>query len=248
MSAAFAKSVCVRPRFLRQNASGVLAASSSSISASLSVSSLRAIDRTPYGRGSRYRRPSGSWSSRAWAAPIRRWPTSRTVMVSVVSVKITRKSPTRKRFSKPQRHPDMARLKSQPYVEPLRIDAGVMREQFDQLAALAPCLRDRPLHQLLADPAAAAMRGDADVLDQAARGALRAQSRQDAELQAADHRSALLRDHQLDIGSLFERLDAPEIAWRQRLFEPFARAAERIVHEHPHDDTDVVATRRPHGD
>jgi hypothetical protein len=29
----------------------------------------------------------------------------------------------------------MARLKSQPLVESLRIDAGVMREQFDELAA-----------------------------------------------------------------------------------------------------------------
>src|ERR1700694_1514449 len=76
----------------------------------------------------------------------------------------------------------MARLKSQPYVEPLRIDPGVVRQQLDQLATLAARLRDRPLHQLLADAAAAAMGGDADVLDQAARGALRAQSRQDAEL------------------------------------------------------------------
>src|ERR1700681_202236 len=46
----------------------------------------------------------------------------------------------------------MARLKSQPYVEPLRIDPGVVREQLDQLATLAARLRDRPLHQLLADP------------------------------------------------------------------------------------------------
>src|ERR1700710_3141376 len=93
--------------------------------------------------------------------------------------------------SKPQRHPDMARLKSEPHVEALRVDAGVVREQLDQLAALAARLRDRALHQLLADAAAAAMRGDADVLDQAARGALRAQARQDAELQAPDNRTAL---------------------------------------------------------
>jgi hypothetical protein len=51
------------------------------------------------------------------------------VMVSVVSVKITRKSPTRKRLqSKSQRHPDVARLKLQAPIKPLRIDAGVMRE------------------------------------------------------------------------------------------------------------------------
>jgi hypothetical protein len=76
--------------------------------------------------------------------------------------------------SESQRHPDVARLESQPRVEPLRIDAGVMREQLDELATLRTCLRNRPLQDLLADTAAAAMRGDTNVLDQAARGALRA--------------------------------------------------------------------------
>src|SRR6266478_7872199 len=88
--------------------------------------------------------------------------------------------------SKSQRHPDMARLKSQSRIESLRIDAGVMREQFDQLAAPGARFRDGPLHHALSDAAAAAMGGDANILDQAARGALRAQPRQDAELQAAD--------------------------------------------------------------
>src|ERR1700716_755709 len=76
--------------------------------------------------------------------------------------------------SKSQSHPDMARLKSQPGVEPLRIDAGPMREQFNQLATLGARFRDGPLHHLLSNATAAAMRGDANVLDQAARGALRA--------------------------------------------------------------------------
>jgi hypothetical protein len=31
----------------------------------------------------------------------------------------------------------------------LRIDAAVVREQFDQPASPAPCLRNRPLHHLL---------------------------------------------------------------------------------------------------
>src|SRR5436309_11628847 len=52
-------------------------------------------------------------------------------------------------------HPDMARLKPQPLVEALRIDAGVVREQFNQLAAFCLRLRNRPVHQLLADTAAA---------------------------------------------------------------------------------------------
>src|SRR5947199_9194376 len=76
--------------------------------------------------------------------------------------------------SKSQRHPDMARLKPQSRVESLRVDAGVMRQQFDQLAALGARFRDGPLHQAPSDAAAAAMRGDATFLDQAARGALRA--------------------------------------------------------------------------
>jgi len=56
-------------------------------------------------------------------------------------------------------------------------------------------------------PTAAAVGGDADVLDQAARGALRAQSGQDAELQAAHNRPALFRDHEPDIRVAVERLE-----------------------------------------
>src|SRR5712671_4508176 len=92
---------------------------------------------------------------------------------------------------KADRHPDVTALKSKPLIEPLRVDAGVMGEQLDQLAIPGARLRDRPLHELLADAAAAAIGGDADVLDQAARGPLRTQSWQDAKLQAADDRPAL---------------------------------------------------------
>src|SRR6267142_2448275 len=69
--------------------------------------------------------------------------------------------------SEPDRHPDMAARKSEPLVEALRIDAGMMGQQFDQLAAPCAGFRQRPPHQLLADAAAAAIGGDADVLDQA---------------------------------------------------------------------------------
>ena len=68
----------------------------------------------------------------------------------------------------------MARLKPQPLVKPVGIDAGVVREQFDQFAAFGAGFSDGPLHHLLADAAAAAMAGDANVFDQAAGGALRA--------------------------------------------------------------------------
>ena len=95
----------------------------------------------------------------------------------------------------------MAARKAEPLVKPLRIDAGVMRQQFDQFASPRACFHNRPLHHLLADATTAAVAGDANILDQAARGALRAQPRQDAELQTADHRPALaFRHHQREIG------------------------------------------------
>ena len=52
------------------------------------------------------------------------------------------------------------------------------------------------------------MAGDANVLDQSARGALRTQPRQDAKLQATDHRAVtILRDHELNIGITLDRLE-----------------------------------------
>ena len=103
----------------------------------------------------------------------------------------------------------MARLKSQPHVEPLRIDPGMMRQQLDQLATLLARLGDRPSHHLLADATAAAMGGDANIFDQAARSALRTEPRQDAELQTADDSTIIvLRDHELDV---LIRTGIPEI-------------------------------------
>ena len=55
------------------------------------------------------------------------------------------------------------------------------------------------LHELFADAATAAIGGDADVFDQAARRPLRAQARQDAELQAADDAARFFRDHESDV-------------------------------------------------
>ena len=61
----------------------------------------------------------------------------------------------------------MARHEPEPLVEALRIDAGVMREQLDKLAALGPRIGNRPRHQLLSDAPAATVRGDANVLCEA---------------------------------------------------------------------------------
>src|ERR1700761_871581 len=70
-------------------------------------------------------------------------------------------------FLEAYRHADMAARKSEAFVKPLRVDAAGVGQQLDQLAASGAGLRHGPLHQLLADAAAAAVRGDADILDQA---------------------------------------------------------------------------------
>ena len=49
-------------------------------------------------------------------------------------------------------------------------------------------------------------------------------------------------------GSRSSRLERPEIGRRQRILEPFARAAERIVRQHRHDGADIVAAGAPDGD
>jgi hypothetical protein len=102
---------------------------------------------------------------------------------------------------------------------------------------------------LLADALASAMRGDAHVLDQATRGALRAKPRQDAELQATDHRPALaFRHHQREVWIAFDLLKRGEIGGRQRRLQPLARAAQRVVGQHLHDGFDVVAAGAADGD
>lgn len=143
----------------------------------------------------------------------------------------------------------MAARKSEPFIKPLRIDAGIMRQQLDQLATLCACFSNGPLHQLFADSAAAAWRGNANVLDQGARGALRTETRQDAELQAADDGAVtLLRDRELDIRIAIDRVERSEIALRQRILEPLARAAEPIIRQHRNDDSDIAATGAANAD
>src|SRR5262245_46990678 len=102
----------------------------------------------------------------------------------------------------------MAARKSKPLVEALRIDTRVMREQLHQHAAFRARLRDRPLYQFFADAAAAAMRCDANILDQAARSALRREARHDAKLQAADDGPlAVNGDDELQIGITINPLE-----------------------------------------
>ena len=126
--------------------------------------------------------------------------------------------------SEPDRHADMAARKAEPPVKALRINARVVGEQFHQRAAPAARFANRPLHQPFADAAAAAIGGDAHVLDQAARGALRADPGQDAKLQATDHRPALFRDHEVNILVAIDGLERPEIARRQRILDALGGA------------------------
>jgi hypothetical protein len=66
----------------------------------------------------------------------------------------------------------MARLESEPCIKALRIDAAGVRQELNQLATPGARFRNSPSHQLLADAAAAAIAGDANILNQTARGAL----------------------------------------------------------------------------
>ena len=54
--------------------------------------------------------------------------------------------------------------------------------------------------------------GDANILEQSARGALRAQAGQDAQLQATDHRAlAVLGNHELDVRIARDTFECIEI-------------------------------------
>jgi hypothetical protein len=93
------------------------------------------------------------------------------------------------------------------------------------------------------------MFGDAHVLEQAARGALRAQPRQDAELKTADDCAlTVFRDHELDVRVAIDRLEGLEIGLRQWIFETLSRTAERIVRQHRNNDADIITARATNGD
>src|ERR1700751_5231603 len=112
----------------------------------------------------------------------------------------------------------MALREAEPLIEALRVKARMMRQQLDQLAAPCACFADRPLHELLADAATAAVGGAAHILDQSARGAWRAQAGQEAELEAADPPARLvLGDDQREATVALDLLERGKIAIRQRL-------------------------------
>src|SRR4051812_23066899 len=150
--------------------------------------------------------------------------------------------------SKADSHADVTRGEPKPLVETLRIRSRLMRQQFDQIAAARFRFRHRPLHQLLADAAAAAIGSNADVFEQTPPAALRAETRQDRELQAADHRALALGNHELDILIALDPRECLVIGRRQRVFYALACAPEMIVGEHRHDRSNVLAARGTNGD
>src|SRR6478672_13059522 len=106
---------------------------------------------------------------------------------------------SRRAASKADSHADVTSSEPEPLVEALRICSRLMRQQFDQIAAARFRFRDRPLHQLLADAAAATIGSNADIFEQTADAALRADARQDRKLQAADHPALALCHHEREI-------------------------------------------------
>src|SRR3954451_12679786 len=150
--------------------------------------------------------------------------------------------------SKAYSHADVTRGEPKPLVEALRICSRLMCEQFAQIAAARFRFRHRPLHQLLADAAAAAIGSNADVFEQTPPAALRAETRQDRELQAADHPALALRNHELDILIALDPRECLVIGRRQRVFYALACAPEMIVGEHRHDRSNILAARGTNGD
>ena len=143
----------------------------------------------------------------------------------------------------------MAARKAQPLVKPLRIDAGVMRQQFDQLAALAARFRNRPLHHLLAD---ARLRQwlatrTSSIRPREAPCELRPGRMQSCR-QPTTAPSPSSATTSWIFGSRSTRLERREIGLRQRILDPLAAAAERIVRQHGDDGADVVAAGAADGD
>ena len=150
--------------------------------------------------------------------------------------------------SKSQRHADMARLKSKPLVKSLRVDAGVMREQLDQLAALARasatahCTSCSPMPRLRQCVATRT----SSIRPREAPCEL-SPGRMQSCRQPTTAPSPSCATTSRIFGSRSSALERPEIGRRQRVFDPFARAAERIVRQHRHDRADVVAAGAPDG-
>src|SRR3954449_6109434 len=153
----------------------------------------------------------------------------------------------RRAASKPDGHAHVARNESEPLVEALRIYSARMRQQLDQIAAARFRLSYGPLHQLLADAAAAAIGSDTDILEQTADAALRTDARQHRELQAADHPALTLGNDELEVGIAIDPRERFVVRGRQRILDPLAGAAEMIVGEQRHDRGDVLATRAADG-
>src|SRR3954468_5289116 len=150
--------------------------------------------------------------------------------------------------SKADSHADVTRREPKPLVEALRICSRLMRQQFDEIAAARFRFRHRPLHQLLADAAAAAIGSNADVFEQTAQAALRAETRQDRELQAADHPALALGNHELDILIALDPRECLVIGRMQRVVYALACAPEMIVGEHRHNRSNILAARGTNGD
>lgn len=140
----------------------------------------------------------------------------------------------------------MTASETEPFIESLGIDPGLMRQQLDEFASPRLCLANGPSHQLFADTPAAQRRRNTNILDERSRSALRAQARQDAELQASDRAAvAAFCNHQPDIWVMREFIEGLVIRLRQWVLDTLAATAERIIGQHYHDRDDVLAARRP---
>jgi hypothetical protein len=143
---------------------------------------------------------------------------------------------------------DMARGKTKPLVEAVRVGARSIAGQLDQTAALDAGDLDRIAHEALADAKPAMGGGDPDPFDQAAFHTAARQARDDRQLQAADNRAGVFRDKQAVAALCHDLVEGPPIRGRQRVGDFLARPSERVVGQQRDDRRHILAARGPDGD
>ena len=144
----------------------------------------------------------------------------------------------------------MAARKAEPLVKSLRIDAGVMRQQFDQpcipcarASATAHCTICSPmprLRQCLATRTSSIRPREAPCE--------LSPGRMQSCRQPTTAPSPVLGDDELNVRIAVDRFERREIGLRQRVLDPLAGAAERIVRQHGDDDADILAAGTADGD
>src|SRR4051812_29377578 len=134
----------------------------------------------------------------------------------------------------------MGRLKAKGLIEPVRINAALVRGQLDQPATTPAALLDGPFEHRPADAAGALASGDAHALDLAAPHAAPGEPGNEAELQNPDDISAAFGDREKLVRIALDRRERLAIAIVQLRPEVLALAADWVVGEQRNDRFQVA--------